>query len=98
MSGHTPGPWHFLDWGGRIVDDSVGSSQVLIATVALNTRGDESRHNARLIAAAPDLADALFNLLAAVGELALVPAQRKRVLEACDAASAALIASGRVMG
>lgn len=67
MSAHTPGPWHFLDWGGRIVDDSVGSSQVLIATVALNTRGDESRHNARLIAAAPELhevADELFSIVA----------------------------------
>lgn len=55
MSKHTPGPWRYLQWGSRIVSSDTGSTQVLIATVATNTRRDEGRHNAHLLTAAPDL-------------------------------------------
>lgn len=51
-----------------------------------------------LTIAAPDLADALFNLLAQVGRLDLFPDQRAAIVPACEAASAALIKSGRVTG
>jgi len=55
MSKHTSGPWKYLEWGARIVSSDIGSAQVLIATVAINTRRDEGRHNASVLAAAPDL-------------------------------------------
>jgi len=55
MSKYTPGPWQYLEWGARIVSSDIGSAQVLIATVAINTRRDEGRHNASVLAAAPDL-------------------------------------------
>lgn len=100
MSGHTPGPWRLLpriepyvkhpivqrgDSGGFFVQDEDAE------------RGDA---DARLIAAAPDLADALLNLLVALGKHTadMTPAQLADICPACDAASAALIASGRVMG
>lgn len=55
MSKHTPGPWRYLQWGSRIVSSDIGSAQVLIATVAINTRGNEGRYNAHVLTAAPDL-------------------------------------------
>ena len=55
MSKYTPGPWKYLEWGARIVSSDTGSAQVLIATVAINTRRDEGRHNARVLTAATDL-------------------------------------------
>ena len=42
----TPGPWHYKEWGSEIVDSGVGSSQLLIAKVAVNTFRDQGRHNA----------------------------------------------------
>lgn len=55
MSAHTPGPWKFLDViGGCSV--YAGRRQVL----AYHSSPDaENKANARLIAAAPDLLDAL---------------------------------------
>jgi hypothetical protein len=51
----TPGPWLYQPRGSLILDGSSGSSQVLISTVAVNTRRNEGRYNAHLIAAAPSL-------------------------------------------
>ena len=63
-SGPTPGPWHHKECGSEIVDDGVGSSQVLIAKVAINTYRDQGRHNATYIAAAsPDNIAALLDRL-----------------------------------
>ncbi len=63
-AGPTPGPWHHKEWGSEIVDDGVGSSQVLIAKVAINTYRDQGRHNATYIAAAsPDNIAALLDRL-----------------------------------
>lgn len=59
----TPGPWIEDEFFPLIYDSATGPKQVLIATVAINTRRDEGRHNARLIAAAPDLYDALFQIV-----------------------------------
>lgn len=51
-AGPTPGPWMFREWGSQIVDSGVGSHQLLVATVAVNTFRDQGRANAALIAAA----------------------------------------------
>lgn len=51
-AGPTPGPWHHEEWGSKILDSGVGSSQLLIAQVAVNTFRDQGRHNADYIAAA----------------------------------------------
>lgn len=59
----TPGPWEYQQWGSRIFDSGKGSSQVLVAIIATNTRKDEGRHNAHLIAAAPELFEALEAML-----------------------------------
>ncbi|MFA7327382.1 MAG: hypothetical protein WC121_12000, partial [Candidatus Kapaibacterium sp.] len=50
-AGPTPGPWHHEEWGSRILDSGVGSSQLLIAQVAVNSFRDQGRHNADFIAA-----------------------------------------------
>ncbi len=65
MSKHTPGPWIYQEWGRLILDSGKGSSQLQVATVALNTRRDEGTANARLIASAPDLLEALEAMRAA---------------------------------
>lgn len=55
MSEHTPGPWRYREWGGLIVGGGTGSDEVLICTMATNTRHDEGRHNHALILAAPTM-------------------------------------------
>ena len=62
---HTPGPWTIEDngWNGQFIygdDDRVNGKRRFIAEVDLNY--DEAEANARLIAAAPDLLEALFKL------------------------------------
>lgn len=59
---HSPGPWKFEPWGSRVLDSREGSSQLLVATVEINSYRDEGRHNARLIAAAPEMLEALQEL------------------------------------
>ena len=65
MSAHTTGPWNIRDDEEDGVVSIVGSSQIVIARVRTATvePGDE---NARLIAAAPDLLEALQLLLIVV--------------------------------
>lgn len=97
----TPGPWA-IDWNVSRLDIYGGDERTLVASLrrsALSPEVDEAaRANARLIAAAPDLADALFGLLAAVGEIGLTQAQIEAMGKACEAASQALIKSRRVTG
>ena len=63
MSQHAPGPWKAAHYGvdcfrREVVHDSnIG----LVCTIA--KRGDEGKRIARIIAAAPDLLDALQHLL-----------------------------------
>ena len=85
MSKFTPGPWKYLEWGARIVSSGIGSAQVLIATVAINTRGDEGRHNAHVLTAAPDLLAMLVDahdIIDAIGqpETAEVAARMRAVI------------------
>ena len=59
---HTPGPW--IQWADtniiiRLHSGSKRSEDLRICEVATNTWQDQGRYNARLIAAAPDLLEAL---------------------------------------
>lgn len=98
MSGHSEGPWVLSPWTGE--DGGSGWGIGLHADQWLNigAASDHSEANARLIAAAPRVSDALFNLLVVLGQAGLTPEQHAVVGAACDEASAALIESGRVMG
>lgn len=69
MSEHTPGPWRYREWGGLIVGGGAGSDEVLICTMATNTRHDEGRHNRELIIEAPALRARLDKAEAEVARL-----------------------------
>lgn len=69
MSKHTPGPWS--ERNGRIFQ--IDREELTIADVARAFDGDYSPSNARLIAAAPDLLEALEYAIKQVPELATVP-------------------------
>ena len=61
MTDHTPGPWYDVAFYGN---HSIGSVDVRVAEVVRDGVDDvEGEANARLIAAAPDLLDALRNAL-----------------------------------
>lgn len=67
---HTPGPW--VQWADtniviRLHTGRPQAENLRICEVATNTWKDEGRHNARLIAAAPDLLAALRQLLHSSG-------------------------------
>ena len=56
---HTPGPWHIAD-GSKLM---VHAGDVWVAST-MGVRGDTGEANARLIAAAPDLLEALYPFVA----------------------------------
>ena len=58
---HTPGPWHIAN------GVQIRSNRDQIAKIWM-MRGGEGRENARLIAAAPDLLEALIELAACGAE------------------------------
>ena len=64
MSKHTPGPW-VIDWNMSRLDIFSADATTLVSTLrrsALSSKMDETaKANARLIAAAPDLLEALRN-------------------------------------
>ncbi|MBT9173470.1 MAG: hypothetical protein DDT21_01871 [Syntrophomonadaceae bacterium] len=65
MSNHTPGPWHVendLQYDGGTIPYIVSETDVWIAKT--NTFSTNVEANARLIAAAPELLEALKKLLA----------------------------------
>jgi hypothetical protein len=68
MSAHTPGPWRAT--GRRVVKWSDGGVGIGIAdcSFAIPEVTDECLANARLIAAAPDLLDALRTLLPQISD------------------------------
>lgn len=61
MSKHTPGPWRVGE-SCRVADIKAGYN-ALIARVEIESAGDRGDANARLIAAAPDLLEALKHAL-----------------------------------
>lgn len=91
MSGHTPGPWEFRagrdgsgDFGILARSDGIQSGYVVVAEVyaALlhrNERSSQTLANARLIAAAPRLLDAIRICLKAERE------RRKKLLPGAPA-------------
>ena len=75
---HTPGPWKYSRTSGRVAGDSNGTSSVIVCEVpVLKAPGvmkpaygshatyDRGEDNARLIAAAPDMLNALRFMLTA---------------------------------
>lgn len=67
---HTPGPW-LLNQYGEPVD---ASGEVILAKGLALTNSDEAKANSRLIAAAPELLEALKLLLAARKDFELMTA------------------------
>lgn len=65
MSGHTPGPWRYAGHGGTHVLDSNGRC-IGDAPQPHGMPPEEGEANARLIAAAPEMLEALMS---AVGSL-----------------------------
>lgn len=68
MSAHTPGPWYFDEDDravGPVSNKSIGVCSIMLAdgNAARYHFGEQSIANANLIAAAPDLLEALDNLL-----------------------------------
>ena len=59
MSKHTPGPWEVI--GSTIAPSGLLADEV--ATVAIQPRDGEKQANARLIASAPELLEALSTAL-----------------------------------
>lgn len=80
---HTPGPWNVS------VDGYIESTDSIIASLCDET--ESSYANASLIAAAPDLLEALDTLLLVVGLTAFKhEGQRKVLEEAADLARSAI--------
>ena len=69
MSAHTPGPWS-IDWNVARLDVFSADAATLVASLrrsAMSAAIDEAaRANARLIAAAPELLEALRDALSAL--------------------------------
>jgi len=59
-SKHTPGPWDVRTWGDGSSED--GFTNVVSDTEQIHIASDVLEENARLIAAAPDLYEALKRL------------------------------------
>lgn len=90
----TPGPWKFVPWH---IEEGPPAIRCAEGWIVATTAYDD---DARLIAASPRLADALWGLLVALGKHTpdMTPAMLADICPACDEATAALIESGRVMG
>ena len=68
MSAHTPGPWG-LD--GNLIEGPDGERVACIT--AYSRRTPKQKANARLIAAAPDLLEALRMVMACAGDISAAP-------------------------
>lgn len=90
---HTPGPWmaDFRLIGGRVVVNQANAGDRMQVAL-VNGGADEQDANARLIAAAPDLLEALRSLLSASADaIRYVPADGSEERDLCDAAGDAMI-------
>jgi len=70
MSAHTPGPWEIdpdtrpgMEWNNHIVD-STGNLTICFMSHSGGLSPDRDKANARLIAAAPELLEALESFIA----------------------------------
>lgn len=83
---HTPGPWRVCD---GFVEDAKGRS--IVGAMPPSRSDEENDANAQLMAAAPELYDALRMLLGVVGNLApFRPDVAEGALAIADIARAAL--------
>lgn len=92
---HTPGPWKAEGWKGIVVNDSNGHTLALAPGCSYSI--EEMAANARLIAAAPDLLEALQNVIASTAlpsawsdDISEAQWQRQRLDECRDFARAAI--------
>lgn len=95
MSGHTPGPWSYRQADRISHGRAIRGAMVLRVkkggtTVVADLTGPDSDANARLMAAAPELLDALREAYAAMEPMHHEPV----VSEALDAARAAIAKAG----
>ena len=63
MSKHTPGPWQVGHFDSNMICDSDGANRGCAPIARVEGTAAERRANARLIAAAPELLEALRGLL-----------------------------------
>ena len=70
MSGHTPGPWVYN--GNTVQSAGRHYSSTLIATTSMAPHFEQAKANARLIAAAPELLEALIDAQEALCDLPLM--------------------------
>ena len=93
MNEHTPGPWEYdaaMVWGGP-----QGLTSICEILFHEDERADEHGPNARLIAAAPDLLEALEKLAAWILDedcqyVEMTPNERKQIDKDAYAARAAI--------
>lgn len=95
MSAHTKGPWRlFVGEQGAFVIEDENNIAVLCQRADWPHRAEESKANGRLIAAAPDLLDALkvAQKLAASGPAPLPPSDPRwaQIADAIEKAEGAL--------
>jgi len=68
MSKHTPGPWVQTPWDATAIFDAKNLQVPIAQTYPADTSQKEAEANARLVAAAPQLLEALEAVLAYEGD------------------------------
>jgi hypothetical protein len=77
MSKHTPGPWEVGGYGGVVIPVNRNGSIICSMHGRDSTyQGDNCKDNARLIAAAPDLLEALKEFVHPYQSVALTERER----------------------
>ena len=92
---HTPGPWRVEVWNYHVlyehVPTIVAAQDIVAEATSLcgmdSDREDERAANARLIAAAPEMLEALIITAKSHGFATLNPVAQRRVNEAIDKAT-----------
>jgi hypothetical protein len=91
MSKHTPGPWAIGEWSDTheiTINSTMGNLNdcgfLLAVMEDTEIECDEVKANSRLIAAAPELLDALRELLAATEEV--ITYENSPIMRSADAA------------
>jgi hypothetical protein len=101
-AGHTPGPWlHDAqdDWRDICQTTGIGRHVIACVTPSVGGVGEETdRANARLIAAAPELLDALSDLATAMEAVLAKPGDETRRPHAAHYAKLARAAIAKATG
>jgi hypothetical protein len=91
MSTHTPGPW--LVRGRGLISVNTKADKSIVAEVITNGTRSETKSNARLIAAAPDMLAALQEIADGLADTRSTPGQHMTLIpkaRACEIARAAI--------